>query len=490
MTRHPFAARLVLPVACAELAVQVALANGYGYHRDELYFRTAARNPAFGYDDQPPLTPLLGWGSEALFGETPRGLRVVSAVAVALVVVLVALLARELGAAGKGQLLAATATAGATYVVVVGHLLSTSTFDLLAWTAIVYLVARILGGADARLWLAVGVVVGVALQNKHLPLLLVASLAAGMLLDGRLVPILRSRWVWIGAFLALVIWLPNLVWQTTNGWPQLELAGDIRVDEASSSRAALLPLQLVLVGPLLLPLIAAGWWSLVRAGSVRSWRALALAYPIQLALVFVLAGKPYYPAALLVCLLAPGAVVAERWATTFTRTAVLGTAIASTALFSIVLALPVVPVSRLQSTPIPDINEDAAETVGWPELVRTVADVFERLPAAERRTAVVFTGNYGEAGAVDRFGPALGLPRAYSGHNAYARFGQPPSPARPVIVLGYRDPSRDFVGCELVATIDNGVGLQNGEQNGSVFLCDGPRKPWREAWSSLRHLDA
>lgn len=136
----------MVPVALLELVVQVSFANGYSYHRDELYFRTAARHPAVGYDDQPPLTPLLGRLSESIFGETPRGLRVVSALAVALVVVLVALLARELGAGRKGQLVAAAATAASGFVAVVGHLLSTSTFDLLLWTAVVLVVAMILGG--------------------------------------------------------------------------------------------------------------------------------------------------------------------------------------------------------------------------------------------------------------------------------------------------------------------------------------------------------
>jgi hypothetical protein len=98
--------------------------------------------------------------------------------------------------------------------------------------------------------------------------------------------------------------------------------------------------------------------------------------------------------------------------------------------------------------------------------------------------------NYGEAGAVGRFGRDYGLPRAYSGHNAYARFGIPPGSAGPVVVLGYRDPSVDFGACRRAATIDNGVGLDNEEQGGAVFVCGRPRRPWSEAWADLTHLDA
>ncbi len=490
MRPHPFAARLVLPVAALQLVLQIAFANGYGYHRDELYFRVAGRHLAFGYDDQGPLTPLLGWVSEALFGESPRGLRVLSALAAAVVVVLVALLARELGARATGQFLAAVCTAASAFVLVLGHLLSTATFDLLVWVAAVLLVARILGGGDERLWLAVGAVVGVGLQNKQLPLLLVLALALGLALDRRLVSVLRSPWLWAGAALALVVWLPNLVWQASHGWPQLELAEDIRQDEAGESRATLLPLQLLLVGPLLVPVLAVGLWGLLRDPRLVLWRSLGYAYFALLVIVFVVGGKPYYAGPLLLCLLAPGAVVVERWLATRPRRALVAAAVVLTAAVSVVVALPLVPAERLEATPIPDVNEDAIETVGWPELVRAVAEVRGGLSPGQRASAVVFTGNYGEAGAIDRFGPELGLPRAYSGHNAYARFGMPPGAAGPVIVVGYRVPPATFEGCRRAATIDNGVDLENEEQGGSVFVCDRPREPWAEIWPELAHLDA
>jgi 4-amino-4-deoxy-L-arabinose transferase-like glycosyltransferase len=488
--RRPFAARLVLPVAAVELLLQLAYANRYGYHRDELYFRTAARHPAAGYDDQGPLTPFLGWVSEAIFGESPRGLRVVSALVAAAVVVLVALLARELGGGAVGQFVAAVGTAASAFVLAVGHLLSTSTFDLLVWVVTLLVVARILRGGDERLWLAAGVAVGLGLENKQLPLLLVLALTIGLALDRRLLGLLRSPWLWGGVAVALALWLPNLVWQGTHGWPQLELAEDIRQDEAGESRVTLLPLQLLLIGPFVVPVLVVGLWALVRDSALRPWRSFGFAYVALLVLLFVVGGKPYYAAPFLLCLLAAGSVPLERWLTTRGRQVLVAAALVLTAVLSMLVALPVVPADDLEGTPIADLNEDAIETVGWPELVRTVDGVFERLSPAERASAVVFTGNYGEAGAIDRYGGALGLPRAYSGHNAYARFGMPPDSAGPVIVLGYGDPSVDFAGCEAAARIDNGVDLENEEQGGTVFLCDGPRKPWSAMWDELRHLDA
>ena len=489
--RAPFATRLVLPVAAVELLVQVAFAGGYGYHRDELYFRTAGRHPAFGYDDQPPLTPLLGRLSEWLFGETPRGLRVVAALAMACVVVLVAFLARELRAEARAQFLAAVFAAASGVAIVAGHLLSTETFDVLGWVAIVVLVARILGGGDPRLWLAVGAVTGVALENKHLPLLLVVSLVLALAIERRLLEVVRSPWLWAGAALAVALWLPNLLWQATHGWPQLELADQIRTDEGGENRVMLVPLQLLLVGLPLVPFAAAGLVALLRDPALRSWRPLGTAYLALLAILLLTAAKGYYAAPLLTCLLAPGGIVAARWsAGRVLRVAAVTAAVAAAALLSGVVGLPVVPADRLADTPIPDVNEEAQEQVGWPELVRTVASVRNAIPGAERASAVVFTENYGEAGAIDRYGPAVGIDRAYSGHNAYWRFGRPADGRAPVIVLGYGASPPDFVGCRPAARIDNGVGLDNEEQGGTVWVCAGPARPWSALWPSLRHLDA
>jgi hypothetical protein len=136
------------------------------------------------------------------------------------------------------------------------------------------------------------------------------------------------------------------------------------------------------------------------------------------------------------------------------------------------------------------VNEDAIETIGWPEFAGAVARVYHGLTPAERSTGVIFTGNYGEAGAIDRFGPRLGLPRAYSAHNAYARFGIPDGSAGPVVVLGHRDPALDFDGCRAVATVDNEAGVDNEEQGGVIYLCDAPRIAWPALWPELVHLDA
>jgi len=472
------------------VAVLVLTSGGYGYHRDELYFLRAGRELAFGYVDQPPLTPLVASAASELFGESLVGLRLASALAAGMVVLLTGLLARELGAGRAAQVLAAACMGVSAYLLAVGHLLSTSTFDLLAWTALCWLLVRALP-AGGPIWLAVGAVAGVALQNKALPAFLLAAVVAALVVVGPRARLL-DRYALAGGAVALVIWAPHLAWQAAHGWPQLALSRAIAAGSSGTSEPwwLLLPYQLVLVGPLLVPVWAIGWWRLARDPALRPWRAFALAYPLLAAIFMLTGGKPYYLAGMYPVLLAAGAAPVVGWARGRGRVVLLGAALAVTGAVNAVLVLPLVPVQHLADTPIVDIRYDTGETVGWPALVRTVADVHAALPAAERAAAVMLTRNYGQAGAVDRFGPALGLPTAYSGHNSYTDWGPPRETTGTVIVVGYgRDELERWCGrVELAARVDNGLDVDNDEQGTPVWVCRDRRVPWAELWPELRRL--
>ncbi|HEY1174955.1 MAG TPA: glycosyltransferase family 39 protein, partial [Phytomonospora sp.] len=208
----PFAARPVLAVAAVLGVVLTGLSGRYGFHRDELYFLAAGKHPAWGYTDQPPLTPMLARASTWLFGETPYGLRVPATLACLLMVVLTALLAREFGGDRRAQVFAAVAAAVSGFVLAVGHMVSTSTFDLLLWLVLIWIAARLLRGGDPRWWLAAGAVAGVGVLNKYLVVLLAAALLAGIAASGR-GRILRGRWLLAGIGAAALIAAPNLWWQ-------------------------------------------------------------------------------------------------------------------------------------------------------------------------------------------------------------------------------------------------------------------------------------
>jgi len=478
---------LVLAVAGGVVLLLLLVAGQYGFHRDELYFIVAGRHPAWGYVDQPPFTPLLSAATVALLGLSPLAIRIVPALVISAIVVITALIARDLGGSRRAQLLAAV-TVGLSGYLAAGHLDHTTTFDLLAWALIAWLMTRLLARGDPRLWLAVGLVTGLALENKDTVIFLVAGLLAGMALSRRWA-LLGSRWPWLAGLAALLLWLPNLVWQAQHDVPQLAMASALAAG-AADNRARLLPELLLLAGPVLFPVSVAGLWWLLRRRESRAWRPLGWAFLAIVTLVVASGGKSYYAVGFDPVLMAAGAIVVDAWLARGhrrLRRAGLLAAGAASGLISAVLVLPLVPAASLASTPIPGIYRESAEQVGWPELVATVRGVVAGLTPSERSGAVILTSNYGEAAALELLGP--GLPPVYSGHNSYWTWG-PPGPDRSIVILVGRGlPSASFEACRAASAVDNGLGLANQEQGAPVLVCGGPRQPWSVLWPSLRHDD-
>ncbi|MFF2846042.1 glycosyltransferase family 39 protein [Streptomyces sp. NPDC058001] len=488
----PFATVPVLATAAAFGAVLSALSGRYGFHRDELYFLAAGDHLDWGYVDQPPLTPLIARASTTLVGDGTAGLRVAATLASMVSVVIVALIARELGGGRRAQLWAAGLAALGGQLLAVAHMVSTATFDLLAWLLISWLMLRLLRTGDGRWWVAVGAAVGVGVQNKYLVVLLVAVLLAGVIAVGPR-RVLRSGWLAAGIVLALALALPNLWWQADHDWPQLTVADGISTDDGAENRALFVPQQLIYLSPLFVPVWIAGWLRLWRDPALRWARAFAVAYPLLCVLVLAAGGKGYYAVPLLIVLLAAGCEPLLTWVRggrRRVRNALLGTAVVLTAAINAMVTLPALPPSAL-AVPMA-MNKEQGEQVGWPVLADAVRDGWAKVPADSRARAVVLAQNYGEAGALALYGPGRGLPRPYSGHMSFADWGPPPDSADgPVLLVAQREGqrflSRHFTDCHEVARVDNGFGVDNEEQGAVVLLCAGATEPWSVLWPSLRH---
>ncbi|MFB4304249.1 ArnT family glycosyltransferase [Actinomadura sp. NTSP31] len=486
--------RPVLLIAGVLGALLLAVAARYGYHRDELYFRVAGRHPAWGYPDQPPLLPLLTRAVTEAFGDTLVALRVPAAVFSAAGVVVAALTAREMGGRRRAQLLTAASYAVCPFVVAVGHTFYTATLDLLLSTALVWLVVRWVRTSDQRMLLAAGAVAAAALSVKYLAGFLLAALVVGLLVSGPR-DFLRRPMLAAGAAVIAIAVLPGVLWQARHGWPQVDMAGEIADSGDFAGRPGFVPFQILMTGILPSWLWIYGLWRTYRSEGLRPFRFLGHAYLLLNVVFIATGGKPYYLAGLWAALWAAGAVEIERhgaprgwgWAATVPAYAV-------TAVCSIALTLPVYPVKWLADTPQPAVNADSAETVGWPRFAREVARAYGALPPDERARATIVVGNYGEAGALDRYGRKLGLPRAYSGHNGFWYFGRPPDTGGPTILVGPDDVAegarlnRYWTDVRAVGRIDDGVGLDNEEQGKPVWVCRGQRAPWTRLWPDFKAL--
>lgn len=467
----------------------VALGGRYGFHRDELYFLAAGRHPAWGYPDQPPLTPILAHLMDLMAPGSVRALRIPAALIAAAVTLVAGLTARELGGERFAQVLAALATGTGLYVLLVGRLLATATIDLLIWVTVILIAIRALRTGQERLWLVVGVGAGIGLLNKQLPAFLLFGLLVGILVTPPARYLLTSPWLWAGAAAAAVLWTPVLVWQARHGWPQLTLAGQIRDEYGTAGeRAGFFALQIALFSLGAAYLWIIGLVRLWRDLAWRRYRILAWAWVAVIVVFTITAGQGYYPAGLYPALIAAGAVVVERH---YNRRWPVVTAVLASSALLLPAALPILPPATLNgSVWAGGAGETLRESIGWPQLVDQVAAAYRSIPPDRRGQAVIFTANYGEAGAVDELGPARGLPAAWSGHNGYGLWGPPPEDAAPVVVV-WEDgtPDRIFTGCRPRGRVRGEVDNEETER-AAIFVCEAPIGGWAAAWPRLVHLSS
>lgn len=486
-----FHVRAVLLVAAGFVALQIGVAARYGIHRDELYFLACARHLAWGYVDQPPLVPAVAWLAKATVGGSAVGLRVLPAVAGGATVVVSALMARELRGGRAAQTLAALAAATAPELLAMFHLLSTAAFDAFFWSVITFLFLRLLRTGDQRLLVAIGAVTGVAFLNKLNVGFLIAALVV-CVWCGPSRRFLASRYTFAGATLAVALFSPDLAWNATHHWAQLAMLKSLHQENSGlGASIAFIPSQFIVVGPVLIFLWVGGLRRLLKD---RAGRPLALAY-LALLVYFALAGaKPYYLAGMYYVLFAAGGVWAEqRLAAGHKPGRVRGwtALLVAGALIGLRLSLPVLPVSTLpRGAWEGQINKDLSATYAWPYFVRQVAALARQLPPQQRSRLVIYTGDYGAAGAIDLYGSRYQLPAAISGHNNYWWWGpgRAPDDSTTIAVNLPRSYLETiFAKVVLVGTVQTPDGAWTEERGDQIFLCTGQTEAWTTAWPTARH---
>jgi Dolichyl-phosphate-mannose-protein mannosyltransferase len=473
-------------IAAVFVAVELAVSSRYGFLQDELYFLAAGRHLTLGYVDQPPLAPLLTRITDVL-GVSPTAIRIVPALAGGAIVIAAARLAALFGAGRLGRVLAALATACAPVVLAAMHIGNTTPPELLAWAAVLVCVGTALLRDQPRWWLGAGVAAGVGLEDNNLMVLLLIGLALGILVSQHR-PVLRTRWPWLGAGIAAVIWAPNVIWQATHGWPQLAMAAALHHENATvADYIGGLPAQLLYPGLLAAPLLIAGFIRLCRDPELRF-----IAVAATLIVVYVLAwvpGKGYYADGMLPAVLAAGAVTAERWIARARRPRVLrGIVLAAPVVGTAVvlpITLPVLPVTGLH---LHQVNTNLADTVGWPQLTRAAAAQDAALVRAGQPPTSIFAGYYGEAAALQVLGSADHLPPVVSGNNGYWMWGPGRVSDRTVLVVDALGQLRPyFRSCRLLTTYHAPYGVQNDWTDLQIGVCTGPAAGWSTLWPHLKN---
>jgi hypothetical protein len=503
-TRFPFSISndlsLLVIFAFAKLLLH-ALTNGqYGFHRDELATLDDARHLAWGYVAYPPITPFIGRVALEFFGTSLTGFRFFAAVSQSAALVVAGLMAREFGGRRLAQTVAAVAVGIAPLSLGAGRLFQYVSFDYLWWVLLAYFVVRLLNSDNMRWWAAIGATIGVGMLTKYTMMFLVAGLVVGVLLTPARRH-LRSGWLWFGVGLSLLIFLPNLIWEIRHDFISIDFLQSIHGRDIRLGRTDNFLLGQLFVGAALftIPLAVAGLWHLVIKPEGKRYRVIGWMFLVTLTLFFVAKGRDYYQGPAYPMLLAAGAVWFERWITSLSPTRLrvaritTWTLLALNGALGVVLLLPIAPVNSSMWSVVAKVNGDMREEIGWPELVGTVAEIRESIPAEDRTHLGILTGNYGEAGAINLFGPAYGLPTAISGINSYWLRGYSDPPPQTLIVLGLSSPRSNFLdqnfeSCKLAGHITNRFGVMNEETvfHPDIFVCRNLRQPWPEFWKHVK----
>lgn len=486
------------------LLLHLVANSGYGVFSDELYFMVCGQHPAMGYVDQPPLIPLIAGLSHAWFGTALLPLRLVPALAMAATVALTAEFARAMGGGRFAQWLSGlTVLLGGDFLVD-GLLLSTDCLQPLTWLGCGWCLLRLAQTKNERWWLAFGAIAGVSLLSKYLILFYLAGLAVGAIAT----PLRRSfarRELYLGAIVAFIISCPSLIWQATHGWPFLSLG----MAAVNGKNLALTPLQffgqqVLFVGPAAAPVWIVGLWRLAVRPKLPELRAFPIAYAVMAVIFLALHGKAYFIVPIYPVLLAAGAVAIEGWLPwNVLRGAVLA-AVAGIGVLLAPLALPVLPPEKYApyaaALGIPtgaassehgqngSLPPQLAGMVGWPEMAAKVSAVYNALPPEERARAVFYGRDYGEAAALDIYGPAHHGPPVVAGNNNYFLWGPKGYDGSVVIVLGddVTPLMKNYRNIELVGRIDNPF-AQNWEAHLPIYVLRGPHMPLTKLWPKLKY---
>ena len=488
----------VLLVALFVFLVHLATNGRYGFHRDELQVLDDARHLGWGFVPYPPFTPFVEWLSLHLFGTSLVGLRLISALTQAAALVLTGMMARELGGGRLAQLMSALAVAVSPLPLFEGTEFQYSSFDYLWWVAIAYCIVRLLNSENPRWWLALGAFVGLGLMTKYTMLFLIAGVFAAVAFTS-LRRYLASAWFWLGVALALLIFLPNLLWQYQHHFVSLDFLRHIHARDVAQGRADgfIRDQFLICTSVAAAPLWIAGLGYVWFAKAGRRYRALGWMYLVPFLLFLINRGRGYYLAAAYPMLFAAGSVAYERWvaslSTVWSRIVRVSAyaLLAASGIVSAAIILPLQPMSSPKNIAL-RINGDLREEIGWPELAATVAGVRDSLPPEKRADMGIIVGNYGEAGAINLYGPAHGLPPVLSGTNTAWYRGYGSTPPQTLIVVGFsqKEAEAAFQSCRLAAmnVIPFGIRNEEGEYHREIFLCGAPKQPWPAFWADFRRF--
>lgn len=491
-----------LPIILAFLlfTVLIGTAWNYGIFRDEMYFLDCGEHLDFGYVDHPPMIAIAARAGSMIFGHSILAVRFIPALAGAALVLLLAAMARKLGGGKFAMTLASLAMFFVPSFLGNYSQLNITLFEMLIWSVCAYLFIDILSGAKPKQWLWLGLFIGLSLQTKTSALVFGFALVASLLLTKHRQQ-LSTKWPYLGGAVAILVFLPNLIWQNIHGWPTLEFISNAQGSKIFElSPVGFLAQVTQSLNPVSLPLWLGGLVWLFLSKDARKFRPLAVFFIVALLVFISQSSKYYYIFPAIPLLFAAGAVAFEQMVKKlqwyWLKPVYTSVLILSGIMFA-PLALPILQpepyIAYANAIGVAEIKSENHERValpqhladrfGWKELATAVAATYNKLPEEDRKKCAIWMGNYGEAGAISYFGGELGLPRPISAHNSHWIWGPREYTGEVVITFGIPSEILEtiFESVQPAALISHPYVMAY-ENNKNIYICRNLSMSITEIW--------
>lgn len=496
-------------LALFNVILHLVVSYNLEYHRDELLYFSLGMHPGFGYATVPPLIGWIAWLMQNIFGYTLFAVRIFPALLGGIMVFLISAIAKELGGSAYSRILAATGIIISGFGLRTFLLYQPVHIDLILWTLSLYLVIRYINTREDNYLILFGMTAGAALLNKYLiGLLFLSFLMVIPFTQYR--DIFRKRKFWIGIFAGTIIFLPNLIWQVTHGLPVINHFSELaRTQLVNVDKIAFLVDQFF--NPMAASVLTvAGIIYLFVNSNVKKFRFLGIITLFIILILMFLQGKSYYTQGLFPLLIAAGAVSFERLLKKLWSQILLIVVL-------IIISLPLVPIGipvykpgklityfnnletkygltfirRFEDNTIHSLPQDYADMLGWEELTIITDKAWQMIP--DKKAAIIYCENYGQAGAITIIGKKYGIPEAISFNESFLYWIPEKFDSDITSAIYINDEMGDdvrelFGKITIVGSIKNPDAREYGT---TVYLCENPVMSFNDFWneriSEFRH---
>jgi hypothetical protein len=495
---------VLIYLSAAYVIIHLIFINQYSYFRDELYYIACGNHLAFGYVDQPPFVALIAFFTTRVFGDSLLAIRIFSVLAGAVTVYITGSITKDAGGSGFAQILSVIMVIIAPVYLFMFHYLSMNSFDIMFWAIAFYLLVRIVKKGNSKLWIWFGIAVGIGLQNKISIFFLLIGLAAGLILTPNR-KYLKDKIFWLGALIASIIFLPYIIWETSNGIPTIEFMRNA----STLKNAPLSPIQFITgqmldMHPVSFLFSICTVYYLFFTKTGKPFRIFGWLYLAIFVFLMFTKAKVYYLSPAYPIMFVFGALSVENFIIRFNQRWIKSVSIAILVMLGAItapLALPSLPVedfikysNTLGVTPeagensrIGVLPQHFADMFGWENMAEQVVKVYNTLSPEEQKHCSIFAHNYGEAGAIDFFGKKYGLPNAICGHNSYWHWGYDSTRSEVLIVIGGKteDHLQTFSDVKTAGLIINEYAMPY-ESDLPIFICKGLKVDFDKVWQKIR----